>query len=186
MSTRIWVIIGFFCGFSEPFAAITKGIPVSMSMLCTRESAVISICDKPQQEVSMNRERYETRNGRTRDVSSMNSEQVWVRSRAVVSRTIAGETLIVPVRGKVGDLASIYSFNETGSLIWRLLEMPRTLIEIADAIAREFDVGREPAESDAIGFLRELLSVGLVEVSKTLGEAKGPVGREGLVAADAR
>jgi len=50
-------------------------------------------------------------------------EQLFTRSRSVVSRVVAGETLIVPVRGRVGDLASIYSFNATGSLIWRLLDV---------------------------------------------------------------
>ena len=45
-------------------------------------------------------------------------EQVLVGSRAVVARVVAGETLIVPIRGKVGDLASIYGFSGTGSLIW--------------------------------------------------------------------
>lgn len=32
----------------------------------------------------------------------------YIRSDSVVSRVIAGETLIVPVRKGVGDLASIY------------------------------------------------------------------------------
>ncbi len=52
------------------------------------------------------------------DVSTPHAGQLFVRSQSVVSRRVAGETLIVPVRGKVGDLASIYSFNGTGSLIW--------------------------------------------------------------------
>ena len=64
----------------------------------------------------------------------------FVRSQAVVSRVVAGETLIVPVRGKVGDLASIYSFNETGSLIWKLLETPRTVGEVVSAMAEEYEV----------------------------------------------
>jgi hypothetical protein len=46
------------------------------------------------------------------------------------------ETLVIPVPRKGGDLASIHIFNENGSLIWRLLESPRTLIEIVDGIAR--------------------------------------------------
>jgi hypothetical protein len=37
-------------------------------------------------------------------------------------------------------------------------------------------VKQEQAESDAVGFVRELLAVGLVEVSKTVGETEGPVG----------
>ena len=39
----------------------------------------------------------------------------FIRSRDVVARVVAWETLIVPVRAKVGDLTSIYSFNGTGN-----------------------------------------------------------------------
>jgi len=60
----------------------------------------------------------------------MLKEQVLVRSKAVVARVVAGETLIVPIRAKVGDLASIYSFNGTGSLIWKLLESAKTVEQL--------------------------------------------------------
>jgi len=92
------------------------------------------------------------------------SDQVFVRSRSVVSRRVAGETLIVPIRGKVGDLASIYSFNETGSLIWQTLETPRSLVELIEVVEAEYSVERERAESDATQFLNEMLAMGLVEV----------------------
>jgi hypothetical protein len=91
-------------------------------------------------------------------------EQVFTRSRSVVSRVVAGETLIVPVRGKVGDLASIYSFNGTGSLIWQLLDTPRVLAELLEAVAREYEVEPEQAQKDVQQFLNEMLSVGLVDV----------------------
>jgi Coenzyme PQQ synthesis protein D (PqqD) len=91
-------------------------------------------------------------------------EQVYVRSQAVVSRRVAGETLIVPVRGKVGDLASIYSFNQTGSLIWQSMESPKTLRELISDVQREYAVAREQAEKDVKQFLQDTLSVGLVEV----------------------
>jgi len=133
----------------------------------------------------MTAESYETRNRKNQDVSSVTGDHVLVRSRAVVSRCVAGETLIVPVRGRVGDLASIYSFNETGSLIWKLLETPRTLGEIAAALAQEFDVTREQAESDATRFVSEMFAVDLVEVSEVVAGTEGPVGREGLAAAGA-
>src|ERR1035438_6162738 len=45
----------------------------------------------------------------------MTRDETLVRSQAVVARVVAVETLIVPIRAKVGDLASIYSFNRTGS-----------------------------------------------------------------------
>ena len=91
-------------------------------------------------------------------------DQLFIRSQAVVSRRVAGETLIVPVRGKVGDLASIYSFNETGSLIWQSLESPRNLAELIHAVEQEYEVSPEQARRDVTQFLNDTLSVGLVEV----------------------
>src|SRR5271156_47001 len=83
-------------------------------------------------------------------------ELLFTRSRAVVSRVVAGETLIVPVRGKVGDLASIYSFNETGSLIWKLLDSPRTVGEVVGAVAEEYQVDTEQVRGDVLRFLSEM------------------------------
>ena len=48
----------------------------------------------------------------------MFATSTYVRSDDVVARMIGGETLIVPVRGNVGDLASIYSLNEIASVVW--------------------------------------------------------------------
>ena len=39
----------------------------------------------------------------------------------LVTRSIAGETIIVPICGRLGDLDSIFTLNEVGSHIWRLL-----------------------------------------------------------------
>jgi len=141
--------------------------------------------------------------------------QIFVRSRAVVSRVVAGETLIVPVRGKVGDLASIYSFNETGSLIWKLLDSPRAVGELVSGVAEEYLVDTEQVRQDVVRFLSEMRGEGLVEISlieipqaqiqmgatedcavenglaevpeaAVVAGTEGPVGREGLAAADAR
>ncbi|HKH97600.1 MAG TPA: PqqD family protein [Candidatus Sulfotelmatobacter sp.] len=94
-----------------------------------------------------------------------------MRSQSVVSRVVAGETLIVPVRGKVGDLASIYSFNGAGSLIWKLLESPKTLAELAAAVAQEYEVEPAQAERDVTAFVGEMKGVGLVEVPASLAIA---------------
>src|SRR5260370_41136367 len=90
--------------------------------------------------------------------------QTFIRSQSVVSRVVGGETLIVPIRAKVGDLASIYSFNGTGSLIWRLMESPRTVAELATALAQTYEVDPARAEQDVASFVIEMKSVGLVEV----------------------
>ena len=97
-------------------------------------------------------------------MATMLREQVFIRSQAVVSRVVAGETLIVPVRAKVGDLASIYSFNGTGSLIWKMLASPRTVSELAAAVLQEYEVDPANVERDVVDFVTEMKAVGLVEV----------------------
>lgn len=98
-------------------------------------------------------------------------QQHFVRSQSVVARVVAGETLIVPIRAKVGDLASIYSFNGTGSLVWKLLESPKTMVQLAAAVAQEYEIDLQQAEGDVTEFVTELKGVGLVEVSAAFAMA---------------
>src|SRR5216684_194779 len=120
--------------------------------------------------------------------SETDGPRIFVRSRSVVSRRVSGETLIVPVRGKVGDLASIYRFNEVASLIWQWLEMPRDVSDLVSAVEREYDVDPQQAQQDVSKFLNEMLSVGLVEVPDAIhtDETEWPMGRDGLATAGAR
>ncbi|MGA8428639.1 MAG: PqqD family protein [Candidatus Sulfotelmatobacter sp.] len=90
--------------------------------------------------------------------------QSFIRTQSVAARVIAGETLLVPIRARVGDLASIYSFNGTGSSIWKLLETPKTVAELVAAVAQEYDAEQERVEKDVKEFLGEMVSVGLAEV----------------------
>jgi len=87
---------------------------------------------------------------------------VYQRSQTVVSRQIAGETLVVPIRGKVGDLASIYSFNETGTLLWSALEQPKSLESLAALLCDSFAIGMDDARRDAGAFVREMEAAGLL------------------------
>ncbi|HEX3375399.1 MAG TPA: PqqD family protein [Candidatus Acidoferrales bacterium] len=88
--------------------------------------------------------------------------ELYVRSDTVVSRVIAGETLIVPISKGVGDLASIYSLNAVATTIWEAISHPRSKSEIVQVIAREFETENTQLERDVEAFLVEMESVGLV------------------------
>jgi hypothetical protein len=90
--------------------------------------------------------------------------QVFTRCQAVISRRAGGVTLIVPVRGKAENLASIYRLNQVGSLIWQSLESPKGSTELIKVIEREFGVDHEEAEQAVERFLNEMLSAQLVKV----------------------
>ncbi len=83
----------------------------------------------------------------------------------MVARVVAGETLIVPIRGKVGDLASIYSFNGTGTLIWKMLESPKTVGLLVAGVVEEYSVDAAQARLDVAKFVDEMRSIGLIEAA---------------------
>lgn len=97
-------------------------------------------------------------------MATISTEERVVRSQSVVARVVARETLIVPIRSNVGDLASIYRFNATGTLVWKLLQSPRTVDDLATAVAAEYEVDLAEAERDVRRFVNEMRSVGLVAV----------------------
>lgn len=80
-----------------------------------------------------------------------------------VARVIAGETIVVPIRGQVGDLESIYNVNEVGSLIWEMTDGQTAVGSMVEAVCREFEVTPEQAEEDTLEFLKGLEAAGLVE-----------------------
>lgn len=91
--------------------------------------------------------------------------QSYVRSDSVVSRVIGGETLIIPVRKGVGDLASIYSLNEVASVIWQTIVQPHNKEEIIHAVEQEFAGEPQQIESGVESFLEEMHSAGLITIS---------------------
>ncbi len=92
-----------------------------------------------------------------------------------MTREIAGETIIVPLHAHVGDLNSIYTLNEVGTMIWKFIDGKTSVPQIVEAICDAYDVAQRDAEKDAIEFLGSLKSAGLIRASeKDKRSAKGP------------
>jgi Coenzyme PQQ synthesis protein D (PqqD) len=88
--------------------------------------------------------------------------EMYVRSESVVSRVIAGETLIVPISKGVGDLASIFSLNPVASAIWEAVAKPARTDQIIDRITQQFEGETDEIQRDVESFLSDLQSAGLV------------------------
>ena len=86
-----------------------------------------------------------------------------------VAREIAGETVIVPIKSQVGDLNSIYTLNELGTMIWKLIDGQTGISQIMEAVCREYEVTPDEARKDIFAFLSDLESVGLIQ---PLGEGR--------------
>ena len=83
-------------------------------------------------------------------------EKVYKKSESIVSRRIGDEYILVPIRQDVGDLESIYTLNETGALIWELIDGKIQVKEIKEKIVEEFEVDPEQAEQDLKEHLQQL------------------------------
>jgi hypothetical protein len=84
------------------------------------------------------------------------------RNTAIVSREVAGETIVVPICRGVGDLDSVYTFNPVGRSLWRLLEQGHSVEELADWVATHYEVDAKQAFADVQSYLSELQEIGLV------------------------
>jgi Coenzyme PQQ synthesis protein D (PqqD) len=95
--------------------------------------------------------------------SSLNTTPVrHIRNTAIVSREVAGETIVVPICRGVGDLDSVYTFNPVGRSLWRLLENSHSVEELANWVATHFEVDAKQALSDVQCYLAELQEIGLI------------------------
>ncbi len=88
---------------------------------------------------------------------------VLTKQTELVEREIEGEVLIIPIMAGVGDAdANLYSFNDQGADIWKLIDGTRSVGEIADALCAEYEVARELALAETITFMESLLEKNLI------------------------
>ena len=87
------------------------------------------------------------------------------RDGEFVTRQIAGETLVIPVAGQVGDLDAIYTLNEVASTIWEAIDGPTAVSQIVVTLGREYDVTPDEAQTDVLEFLDTLAAKGLIRTA---------------------
>ena len=78
----------------------------------------------------------------------------------IVSRLIAGEMVLVPIRNNVGDMECIYTLNETAARIWELIDGQRSLAQVHQQMVSEFEINPRQAELDLLELMDSLLENG--------------------------
>jgi hypothetical protein len=99
------------------------------------------------------------------------------RSTSVVTSEVACETVVVPVKGEVGDLDAIFSFNEIGADVWALIEEDCSLGELTTWVFDHYAVSRSKAQKDIREFIVELVQAGLATVEQVPFVGTGAVQR---------
>ena len=91
------------------------------------------------------------------------SDQLLVsRKEGLIEAEVDGEIVALHV-----ELGTCFGFNQTATRVWRLLEGPRTIAELREALSNEFEVDPAECEAQLRDLLKDLEKEGLVEVSST-------------------
>jgi len=89
----------------------------------------------------------------------------FAKEKELVTRDVAGEIIIVPIKGHVGDLEGVFTLSEVGAMIWQLIDGQKTVRQLMEAVKNEYDVGAGEAEKDLLDFLQSLEDAGLIRPS---------------------
>jgi hypothetical protein len=93
-----------------------------------------------------------------------------VQSDNLVTRQIAGETIVVPIAHGVGELNTIYTLNQMGTMIWEMLGVAVPDHAIINRMCQEYEITPEAAEKDLAEFLDSLRAAGLICSSLQSGD----------------
>lgn len=87
----------------------------------------------------------------------------YTQSSDVVLRRVAGESLLIPVKGQLANLQSIFVLEGVGEEVWKRLNGESRLAEIVRDVADLYSVERDVVADDCDEFVRFLLDENLVE-----------------------
>jgi hypothetical protein len=80
------------------------------------------------------------------------------------SSNLSGEVVILSLKSGV-----YYGLDGVGALVWTLIQEPKIVSEIRNAILEEYEVEPERCERDLLALLQKLADAGLIEVRDATG-----------------
>jgi hypothetical protein len=95
-------------------------------------------------------------------VSMLVTTAMYRRADGVVTREIAGETLLIPITQAGVNLQKVYLLNETAAAIWGLLTSPDDVSGLVSALQERYEATDEVIRAGVVATLAELMERGFV------------------------
>ena len=104
----------------------------------------------------------------------MASKQLCEHSRIVASQEqtscdFDGETVMLNTKS-----GQYYGLNDVATMVWDLVQQPRTLAQVREAVQAQFDVTAERCDTDLQAWLQDMVDEGMIEIEG--GPADGAAG----------
>jgi len=85
------------------------------------------------------------------------ANQLYARADDIVAADVAGEVVLLSTKSW-----SYFEFDRVGTSIWTLLDVPRSLPSLVEALTSDFDVDEALCRSETKAFLAKMIAEGLV------------------------
>ncbi len=79
-------------------------------------------------------------------------------------RQVAGTWVVLPLSSATVDFTGMLTLNDTGIVLWNMLETDTTREAMANALAEEYDVTYEQALADIDEFVAKLNAAGCIDL----------------------
>ena len=91
--------------------------------------------------------------------NTISVSSVVVATSGQISTDLGGEAVILSL-----ESGQYYSLNDVGTLIWDLVQEPKAVLDVRDAILEEYEIEPERCEKELLEILQDLATEGLIEV----------------------
>jgi len=91
--------------------------------------------------------------------ASSSLTQQYVRTSDVISTDVAGDLVLLHTQNW-----NYFEFDKIAASIWKLLDAPRSLPALVEALVAEFEVDEAVCLSDTKAFLDDMIAQGLVTI----------------------
>lgn len=93
---------------------------------------------------------------------SLSANSIVVMAQEQISCPLGEESAILNLKNSM-----YYGLDPVGARVWSLLQQPRSIREVRDALLSEYEVEADQCETDLLALLEKMLSEGLIEVRVT-------------------
>lgn len=90
-------------------------------------------------------------------------QDIFQKKDRVVARRVAGEFFLIPIKGDIADLRSVFVLHGVGDAIWASLDGKKTISAIGAELVDAYDVSADKALADIKELLGNLIHAELVE-----------------------
>jgi hypothetical protein len=94
--------------------------------------------------------------------ASLSVHSIVIAASEQVSCPLGDESAILNLKNTV-----YYGLNPVGARVWSLLQRPRRISELRDALLEEYEVDADSCERDLLELLQKMRAEGLIEIVKS-------------------